>query len=106
MADLTPPAPAGSPGPWLGVASCGITFLLTVVGAGAGGWIGWLTSPPNPPRTSEYSGLNEIFETIFHLAGGLIGGGVLGLIAGVVISVILFRRGKAAARIEGNLPGD
>ena len=95
------PTPKKAPGPLLGFAGCGITFMLTVLGAAVGGLIGWLTSPPQPPRVNEYSGLNEFFETIFHLAGGLIGGGVIGLVAGVVISVMLFRRVRSAAKIKG-----
>ena len=74
--------------------------MLTVLGTVAGGCIGWLISPPNPPRTSEYSGLNEFFETIFHLGGGLALGAVTGFLAGIAISVILVRRVRRATQTE------
>jgi hypothetical protein len=94
---LQPGAPKKQTGLLLGVAGCGISFSLTIVGAAAGAWIGWLTRPPVPPRTSEYSGLNELFETLFQVAGATAGGAVVGLIAGIVVSVILVRRVKARA---------
>lgn len=91
-----PPPPKKSPGPWLGVAGCGITFALTLLGTAVGGWIGWLTSPPPPAqRANEYSGLNELFTTLAHLAVGLAGGAIVGLLAGIVMTTILCRRKPA-----------
>lgn len=89
-----PPPAKKAAGPWTGVAGCGITFALTILGAATGGWIGWITSPPAPPRTHDYSGLREMFDTIAHLAIGLVVGGLAGLTAGIVITVLLFRRNK------------
>ena len=81
----------------LGFAGCGITFLFAAPGVVAGGWIGWIISPPQPAHVNEYSGLNEFFETVFHLGAALTSGGVLGLVAGVIVSLWLFRRVKPVA---------
>ena len=101
------PPPKKSAGPWLGVAGCGMTFALTLLGSALGGWIGWVTSPPPPAqRANEYSGLNELVETVVHLAVGLLGGAVVGLVAGVAITTILWRRrpAKRYPRICGTVP--
>jgi hypothetical protein len=86
--------PRKTSGLLLGLAGCSISFTLTILGAAAGAWIGWLTRPPEPPRLNEYSGLNEFFDTLFQVAGATAGGGVAGLIAGIVVSIILVRRVK------------
>ncbi len=92
------PPPKKTAGPWLGVAGCGITFALTLLGAAVGGWMGWLTSPPPPAqRANEYSGLNELVTTLAHLAVGLVGGAIVGLLAGGALSVFLVRRKRRAA---------
>ena len=109
MSDPIPqnPPPKRSAGPWFGVAGCGISFTLTLLGAVVGGWIGWATSPPPPAqRANDYSGLNELVETVVHLAVGLVGGAIVGLVAGVAITAILWRRKRVAPfpRICGTVP--
>jgi hypothetical protein len=93
-----PTSPKNKPsGLLLGIAGCSISFTLTILGATAGACFGWLLRPPQPPHVNEYSGLNALYETGFQLAGTTAGGGVVGLIAGIVITVMLVRRTKARA---------
>ena len=90
-------ARAGRTGVWRGVGGCFLTAVSTVVGAGLGLWIGWLLMPPkwDPMKGgSEFHGLNVDFERLAHLVIGCLGGGVVGMIAGVSVSVILLRRRK------------
>ena len=53
---------------------------------------------------SEFHGLSVDFERLAHLVIGFLGGGVVGLIAGVGLSVILLRRRKPKPA-DGAKPG-
>ena len=86
------------------MAGCGITFMLTTLGAIVGGLIGLLKLDPMPPRHGESDGLVYLIVSAFHFGGGfvhfLIGaasGGAVGLVAGIVMTVLLVRRKKRGA---------
>ena len=92
------PARADRTGVWRGVGGCFLTAGSTIIGAALGLWIGWLLMPPkwDPMKGgSEFHGLSVDFERLSKLVIGFFGGGVVGLIAGVSLSVILLRRRKA-----------
>ena len=84
-------------GSWRGVGGCLLTAASAIVGAALGLWIGWLLMPPkwDPMKGgSEFHGLGVDLERLAYLVAGFGGGGLLGIIAGVVLSVLLLRRGK------------
>lgn len=99
------PGPKESAPPLIGVAGCGITFMLTALGALVGGVIGLLKLSPMPPRGGEYDGLLYLIGSFFHAGGRLIYfgegaaiGGAAGLVVGIVIAVMHVRRVKAATK--------
>ena len=106
MSESAPSTPSAKkpPGPWLGVAGCGIVFSLALLGAMVGGWIAWMNPAPPPPPTTEYPGLGDLVNLITHLAVGAMGGGAVGLVVSGVILVMLFRnrRIQSVANIENS----
>ena len=82
---------------WRGAGGCLLTAASAVLGAGLGLWLGWLLTPPkwDPMKGgSEFHGLGVDFERLAHLVVGVIAGGLVGIVAGAVASLILLRRGK------------
>ena len=91
------PVRAARTGVWRGVAGCFLTAAATVLGAGLGLWSGWLLLPPkwDPMKGgSEFHGLSVDFDRLAYLVVGCFGGGLVGIIAGVSLSVMLLRRRK------------